>query len=228
MCGKYRFRNLTRSRAMPDGLWAARHCIFTGGVVERETAFAAPRFLRKRGAAVSVLALSVSSLRSLPPLPKGEARALPETFSLHLKLQQQAFDLGSPFGRAGAGAPERVRSPGGAVAQRLRGFESAEPKKTVKRSSRRTGVNLQFFSVQSTSSGLKGASSPFFVAPARRNRWWFSGSLLPPKENIPPAASRMVTASSARPDSGYSRAGSAPKTSRPPDSAWPAARRAAA
>ena len=34
---------------------------------------------------------------------------------------------------------------GGAVAQRLRGFKSAEPEKTVKRSSRRTGVNLQFF-----------------------------------------------------------------------------------
>ena len=32
--------------------------------------------------------------------------------------------------------------------------------------------------------GLKGASSPFLVDPARRNRWWFSGSLLPPKENI--------------------------------------------
>ena len=122
----------------------------------------------------------------------------------------------------------RPCSPGGAVAQRLRGFKSAETKKTVKRSSRRTGVNLQFFSVQPTSSGLKGASSPFFVAPARRNRWWFSGSLLPPKENIPPAASRMVTASSARPDSGYSRAGSAPKTSRPPGSAWLAVRRAAA
>ena len=38
-------------------------------------------------------------------------------------------------------------SPGGAVAQRLRGFESAEPEKTVKRSSRRAGVNLQFFPV---------------------------------------------------------------------------------
>ena len=36
---------------------------------------------------------------------------------------------------------------GGAVAQRLRGFESAEPEKMVKRSSRRTGVNLQFFPV---------------------------------------------------------------------------------
>ena len=59
---------------------------------------------------------------------------------------------------------------GGAGAQRLRGFKSAEPEKTVKRFSRRTGVNLQFFSVQPTSPGLKGASSPFFVAPARRNR----------------------------------------------------------
>ena len=74
---------------------------------------------------------------------------------------------------------------GGAVAQRLRGFKSAEPEKTVKRSSRRTGVNLQFFPVEPTSLGLKGASSPFFVAPARRNRWHFSGSLLVSKENIP-------------------------------------------
>ena len=87
---------------------------------------------------------------------------------------------GSSAMLAGVPAP-----PGGAVAQRLRGFESAEPEKTVKRSSRRTGVNLQFFPVELTSLGLKGASSPFFVAPARRNRWWFSGSLLPPKENIP-------------------------------------------
>ena len=73
---------------------------------------------------------------------------------------------------------------GGAVAQRLRGFKSAEPEKTVKRSSRRTGVNLQFFPVQPSALGLKGASSPFFVAPARRNRWHFSGSLLVSKENI--------------------------------------------
>ena len=65
-------------------------------------------------------------------------------------------------------------SPGGAVAQRLRGFKSAEPEKTVKRSSRRTGVNLQFFPVQPSSLGLKGASSPFFVAPARRNRCDFA------------------------------------------------------
>ena len=31
--------------------------------------------------------------------------------------------------------------------------------------------------------GLKGASSPFLVDPARRNRWCFSGSLLTSKEN---------------------------------------------
>ena len=59
-----------------------------------------------------------------------------------------------------AAMTERVRSPGGAVAQRLRGFKSAEPEKTVKRSSRRTGVNLQFFPVQPTSLGLSRACSP--------------------------------------------------------------------
>ena len=93
-----------------------------------------------------------------------------------------------PSGELAATSGRRLRGfapPGGAVAQRLRGFESAEPEKTVKRSSRRTGVNLQFFPVQPSSLGLKGASSPFFVAPARRNRWHFSGSLLVSKENIP-------------------------------------------
>ena len=161
-------------------------------------------------------------------------RAMPERLRtlrhciFHRRGRREKRHLQRRFLRKRGAYGGRPCSPGGAVAQRLRGFKSAEPEKTVKRSSRRTGVNLQFFSVQPTSPGLKGASSPFFVAPARRNRWWFSGSLLPPKENIPPAASRMVTASSARPDSGCSRAGSAPKTSRPPDSAWPAARRAAA
>ena len=32
--------------------------------------------------------------------------------------------------------------------------------------------------------GLKGASSPFLVDPARRNRWWFSGSLLARKREL--------------------------------------------
>ena len=44
--------------------------------------------------------------------PEGGAfRTLPKTFLLNLKLQQRALDLGSPFGGAGAGAPERVHFP---------------------------------------------------------------------------------------------------------------------
>ena len=118
-------------------------------------------------------------------------RAMPERLRtlrhciFHRRGRREKRHLQRRFLRKRGAYGGRPCSPRGAVAQRLRGFKSAEPKKTVKRSSRRTGVNLQFFSVQPTSSGLKGASSPFFVAPARRNRWWFSGSLLPPKENIP-------------------------------------------
>ena len=41
-----------------------------------------------------------------------------------------------------------------------------------------------FFPFRLPLRGLKGASSPFLVDPARRNRWWFSGSLLTSKENI--------------------------------------------
>ena len=40
-----------------------------------------------------------------------------------------------------------------------------------------------FFPFRQLLRGLKGASSPFLVDPARRNRWWFSGSLLTSKEN---------------------------------------------
>jgi len=48
-----------------------------------------------------------------------------------------------------------------------------------------------FFVWSPSSLGLKGASSPFLVGPARRNRWHFSGSLLVSKENNPrPAAAR--------------------------------------
>ena len=56
--------------------------------------------LRATACALSVTAYAV------PPLPKGEARALPETSALHLKLQQCALDLGSPFG--GAGKADRL------------------------------------------------------------------------------------------------------------------------
>ena len=56
----------------------------------------------------NVLALSVCSLRSHPPLPKGEALAEPEGLHLHRKVCRHA--KGSPFGRAGAAAPERART----------------------------------------------------------------------------------------------------------------------
>ena len=39
-----------------------------------------------------------------------------------------------------------------------------------------------FFPFRQPLRGLKGASSPFLVDPARRNRWWFSGSLLTSKD----------------------------------------------
>ena len=67
--------------------------------------------------------------------------------------------------------------------QRLRGLEMAEHKKALSEAA-------SFFVWSPSSLGLKGASSPFLVGPARRNRWHFSGSLLVPKENNPrPAAS---------------------------------------
>ena len=127
------------------------------------------RFLRKRGA-VGERPRPLRQFASLTATsPKG--RGLGMAGKLPAKAQSlRACSL--PWGELSSVA-------------RLRGFKSAEPEKTVKRSSRRTGVNLQFFPVEPTPLGLKGASSPFFVAPARRNRWWFSGSLLPPKENIP-------------------------------------------
>ena len=46
--------------------------------------------------------------------------------------------------------------------------------------------------------GLKGASSPFLVDPARRNRWWFSGSLLARKRELSPAKKRSTPAPPAR------------------------------
>ena len=39
--------------------------------------------------------------------------------------------------------------------------------------------------------GLKGASSPFLVDPARRNRWCFSGSLLARKRELSPTATAI-------------------------------------
>ena len=66
---------------------------------------------------------------------------------------------------------------GGAVAQRLRGFKSAEPEKTVKRSSRRTGVNLQFFSGVALCFGVKRGEQPLFRGSSASKSlalFWFS------------------------------------------------------
>ena len=84
-------------------------------------------------------------------------RAEPSQSSLRDASSPEGGALSALTGRcvkalpSGELARERLRGCplplGGAVAQRLRGSKSAEPEKTVKRSSRRTGVNLQFFPV---------------------------------------------------------------------------------
>ena len=86
----------------------------------RETAFAAPLSAKARrcGLASSPSQSKPNGFARFPLLslratfPRWvKAYALPETFSLLLKLQQRALDLGSPFGGAGAGAPERACPP---------------------------------------------------------------------------------------------------------------------
>ena len=48
-----------------------------------------------------------------------------------------------------------------------------------------------FFPFRLLLRGLKGASSPFLVDPARRNRWCFSGSLLARKRELSPNAKAL-------------------------------------
>ena len=55
-----------------------------------------------------------------------------------------------------------------------------------------------FFPFRPLLRGLKGASSPFLVDPARRNRWCFSGSLLARKRELSPAKKRSTPAPLAR------------------------------
>ena len=78
---------------------------------------------------------------------------------------------------------------------RSRLYALAERKVLLKRNTLGEAVNRRspknafseaasIFGLRQLLRGLKGASSPFLVGPARRNRWWFSGSLLTSKENI--------------------------------------------
>ena len=55
-----------------------------------------------------------------------------------------------------------------------------------------------FFPFRQLLRGLKGASSPFLVDPARRNRWCFSGSLLARKRELSPTATAIYPAPQAR------------------------------
>ena len=66
------------------------------------------RFLRKRGAAGQRARPLSQALSGLPALPKGEPLAKSVTLHLNQKLSRHAKD--SPFGGAGALAPERART----------------------------------------------------------------------------------------------------------------------
>ena len=55
-----------------------------------------------------------------------------------------------------------------------------------------------FFPFRQPLWGLKGASSPFLVDPARRNRWCFSGSLLARKRELNPNAKAILPRAQAR------------------------------
>ena len=127
--------------------------------------------------------------------PKG--RGLGMAAKLPIQLQSFQFRQRLPLKRGDVCDPqeqtERVccrsnckvssshkpRSPfGGAAAAAAEGLQMESREKIVSEAAR-------FFPVRLPLWGLKGASSPFLVGPARRNRWLFSGSLLQPKENIP-------------------------------------------
>ena len=55
----------------------------------------------------------------------------------------------------------------------------------------RLSAATSFFPFRQPLWGLKGASSPFLVDPARRNRWCFSGSLLARKRELSPNAKAL-------------------------------------
>ena len=56
----------------------------------------------------------------------------------------------------------------------------------------RLSAAASFFPFRPLLWGLKGASSPFLVDPARRNRWCFSGSLLARKRELSLAQPRSI------------------------------------
>ena len=82
----------------------------------------------------------------------------------------------------------------GAAASRMR----AAAKQTLGAATRLSAAT-SFFPFRQLLRGLKGASSPFLVGPARRNRWCFSGSLLARKRELSPNAKALyLSATSAQ------------------------------
>ena len=80
--------------AILENLRIFQNCLFTGGVVT-ENGICSAAFCESAALRESGLALSVSSLRSLPPLPKGEALAWRYSFRLNRKVRGRAR---SPLG----------------------------------------------------------------------------------------------------------------------------------
>ena len=75
----------------------------------------------------------------------------------------------------------------GAAASRMR----ATAKQTLGAATRLSAA-ASIFPLRLPLRGLKGASSPFLVDPARRNRWCFSGSLLARKRELSLAQPRSI------------------------------------
>ena len=119
--------------------------IFTGGVVTQNcicsAAFYESAALRCGIPPQSSLR-DASSPKGTPELPQSK----PDGFAS--SLWEGAFGMMGKF-QAQAQSLRARLLPRGELSSvaRLRGFKLAEPEKTVKRSSRRTGVNLQFFPV---------------------------------------------------------------------------------
>ena len=163
---------------VPKRLRAFRNYFFTERG-RREKRQLQRRFLRKRGAAGSNLALSVCSLRSHPPLPKGEALAKPQALRFDWKLCRYA--KGSPFGRAGALAPERARVlPTRAYIPKQRYYFPFPLQKTKSGSPRAVRLVLAFNRFYSSTSSLSknaipNAPGPVWV-PMTQPIWRTSGA----------------------------------------------------
>ena len=105
-------------------------------------------------------------------------------------VQQKRNTLGEAVNRRSEKNVQQRRPPPAAETERScwgRGQQDTSATQGTKWSlgtATRLSEAASFFPFRLLLRGLKGASSPFLVDPARRNRWCFSGSLLTSKENI--------------------------------------------